>query len=421
MKKVIVLFLFSLACFVLYYQSNNVIEEIPKISVLEHTINTESASFEVVYPIPIVCKLFKNEVLIFEKTLNGVLKIDNLDEDTDYILSFETPNEVITKSFRTKRNTTIRFGGDVMMTSFFADYISRYGVDYMWEDVSDLFKSADYALINLETSVSTRGASNKPEGFGFRSDPSTLKGLTNAGIDFVTVANNHIFDYGIDAFRDTLYHLEQNSIAFAGAGNNIEEAFAVVYKKVNDVDLAFISATSVMGSLRWEALENQIGVAALKESNYSLLRSKITEASKKSDHVIVNLHWGIEYENYPKQSQVDLAHSLIDSGASIIIGHHPHVLQGVEHYKDGIIFYSVGNFNFLISTDNTMQTALFEVNLNKEKISSSKLYPIKINSCKANLLSKEHSWYGEIINNINVRSSSFNTSVDNIGNISKIN
>lgn len=360
--------------------------------------------------------LLKNdELIIDDKMENKYIEINDLEANTNYKIKINNDNNFIEKDIKTKKITTIRFGGDVMMTSFFADYINMYGVDYMWEDVSDLFNKADYSLVNLETSVSLRGKSNKPVGYGFRSHPDTLKGLVNAGIDFVTIANNHVFDYGEDAFYDTLKHLDEYKIAYTGAGRNINEAFKINYQDINDIKIAFLSATSNLGSSIWEADSNKVGLAALKPQHYERLKQQTNEAKANSDFVILNLHWGVEYENYPEQEQIDLAHSLIDSGADIIIGHHPHVLQGIEYYKKGIIFYSVGNFNFLISSNNTTQTAVFEINLDQGNIISSRMYPVKINSCKANLLSKNSDTYKEIINNINIRSNQFNTQISSDG------
>lgn len=370
--------------------------------------------------IDLTYRLMLGDDLIKEGSLIGdFIFFDELSYDQSYVLYIVTTNTNIV-SFKTdsiKPLTTLRFGGDVMMTSFFANYIDRYGVDYMWNDVSHLFNEATYSFVNLETSVSTLGVSNKPEGYGFRSNPSTLTGLVNAGIDYVNIANNHIFDYGVDAFFDTLNNLDEYNIKYTGAGANIDDAFLIKYDLVNDLKISFVSATSVLGSAKWEATKDKLGLATLKEYNYDLLLNKVAEAKENSDVVVVNLHWGFEYENYPEEYQKTLARRLIDAGATIIVGHHSHVLQGIEYYKNGMIFYSVGNFNFLISTENTQQTAVFEVNLNKEGIQSSKMYPVKIASCKANLLSVGGVEYNKIINNINERSNSFGTVIDEFGNI----
>lgn len=420
MKKIISIILFSIICILIYITSikKETIYEKEELIIDLVTVTSSGATFKLTSTKEVYYTLFKDSKLQDGKVTNNYLELSNLSDDTEYTIKFTNSDTEISNTFKTSKISTLRFGGDVMMTSFFADYISRYGVDYMWEDVSNLLKTADYSMINLETSVSDRGASNKPEGYGFRSNPGTLKGLTTAGIDFVNIANNHVFDYGIDAFKDTLYNLNENKISYAGAGLNKEEAFSVKYEKINDLKVAFIGATSVYGSLMWDSSGETPGIAALKPDNYELLKNNIASAKKNADYVIVNLHWGREYEDYPEAAQITLAHSLIDSGADIIIGHHSHVLQGIENYNNGIIFYSIGNFNFLISTDNTMQTALFEIKLDKEKIVSSAMYPVKINYCKANLLKEQDEWYEEIIKNINIRSSMFNTTISHDGKIS---
>lgn len=365
----------------------------------------------------LVYELRENNTIIKKDNIKPNINFENLKPNTKYTLKVYNKFFSKVKEFTTNKTTILRFGGDVMMTSYFADYIAMHGIDYMWKDVSNLFKSADYSFVNLETSISTRGNSNKPEGYGFRSNPNTLQGLVNAGIDFVTIANNHVFDYGEYAFYDTMKHLDEYNIGYTGAGKNIEEASKIYYKEIDDIKFSFISATQVLGNTIWEATDTNPGLLSLKEHNYNLIKTKIKEAKQNSDYVILNLHWGIEYNIYPEQFQIDLAHELIDSGADIIVGHHPHVLQGIEHYNDGIIFYSIGNFNFLVSEKNTTETGVFEIELDKDSLISSKIYPVFINSCKANLLKSNSQIYNDIINNLNERSKSFNTSVLDNGNI----
>ncbi len=363
--------------------------------------------------------IHKNKVIKEEEVNDNKIVINDLNSNTKYKIKIYNDNDSVEKDIKTSKITTIRFGGDTMMTSFFADYINKYGVDYMWEDVSPLLKDADYSLVNLETSVSDRGSDTKPSGYGFRSKPNTLQGIVNAGINLVSLANNHVLDYGMDAFLDTMSHLKDYGIEYVGAGKNIEEAIAINYQKINELTISFMGATSILGYPHWEATENRAGVMALKKEHYEKIKAQIKIAKENSDYVILVLHWGNEYHNTPNNDQISLAHQFIDSGVDIIIGHHPHVLQGIEYYNNGVVFYSTGNFNFLINDENCSQTALFEIQLDNKKILKSKIYPIKISYCKANLLNKENKTYKTIINNMNERSSIFNSIIDNDGNITK--
>lgn len=329
-------------------------------------------------------------------------------------------NDVIEKEIEEvedDKNVILRFGGDVMMTSYFKTYIDSNGVDYMWEDVSELISSSDYSVFNLETSVSLRGSDTKPSGYGFRSEPFTLEGLKNAGIDMVTLANNHVMDYGREAFSDTLASLDEYGIEHIGAGENLENASAINYQDINGIKVAFIGASEILGYESNKATEDKSGVFYLNRDDLNDIKKIISVAKKEADKVILVLHWDREYYDYPKDETVKMAHELIDSGADIIIGHHPHVLQGIEYYNDGIIYYSTGNFNFLIRNENASQSALFEIEFNKKEILSSKVYPIKINGCKANLLGQESDTYNTIISNLNKRSKDFGTEIDNGGKI----
>ena len=318
-----------------------------------------------------------------------------------------------------QRSVVLRFGGDVMMTSYFKNYIDSNGVDYMWEDVSDLIKTADYSVFNLETSVSLRGSDTKPKGYGFRSEPFTLEGLKNAGIDMVTIANNHVMDYGRDAFSDTLNSLDEYEIEYIGAGKNKSEASKINYQEVNGIKVGFLGASEILGYNSNKATDEKSGVFYLNRNDLSDIKSIISAAQSNCDVIVLVLHWDREYYDSPKEETIKMAHELIDSGADIIIGHHPHVLQGIEYYNDGIIYYSTGNFNFLIKNENASRSALFEVVFNKKDILSSKVYPIKINACKANLLDKGSDTYNTIINELNERSENFGTEIDNEGNVLK--
>ena len=181
----------------------------------------------------------------------------------------------------------------------------------------------------------------------------------------------------------------------------------------------FLAASEILGYESNKATNEKSGVFYLNRNDLSDIKGIINDAKSNSDKVVLVLHWDREYYDNPKDETIKMAHELIDSGADIIIGHPPHVLQGIEYYNDGIIYYSTGNFNFLIRNENASQSALFEVEFNKKSILSSKVYPIKINGCKANLLDKESDTYSTIITNLNKRSEDFKTEIDKEGNVLK--
>lgn len=386
-----------------------------------YTTASDSISFEMEeHRDDLEFKLYMDNTEIKTGSVEPENIIDGLQSNEEYTLEISKGEYKTSKKIKTEKLITLRFGGDVMMTSYFANYIQTNGVDYMWEDVSDLIKSADYSIFNLETSVSDRGSDTKPAGYGFRSKPDTLQGLQNTGIDMVNLANNHVLDYSSDAFLDTLDNIKKYNIEYIGAGKNYDEASEIKYITINDIKFSFIGMTSILGYQSWKATENKEGVFYLNINDYENIKNKVKEANENSDYVVIFTHWDKEYYNTPTDETIDIAHKLIDNGADIIIGTHPHVLQGIEYYNDGIIYYSLGNFNFLIKNDNAAQTGLFELNLDSKSIKSSRIYPVRINNCKANLLDNNDSLYNTIINNLNERSKHFNTTITNDGYIKKL-
>ncbi len=419
MKKVIIILIIFLVTGCsnpnLKEEKENIIK--PKIT---YETNSDTINFKVSSEFKdLIYELKKANEIIKEGKVEEKNKIENLDSDQKYLLKVYNNKTKIEQEITTDKEVIIRFGGDVMMTSYFKNYIDKYGVDYPWSDTNKLIKEATYSIFNLETSVSNKGSSTKPEGYGFESDPSTLKGLVNASIDMVNLANNHVLDYGNEAFIDTLDHLKQNNIEYIGAGRNKEEASKINYQNIEGINIAFIGATSILGHSNWKATDNNGGVFYLNPHNYEDLKQKIKEAKTKAKYVILFVHWDLEYYDYPEEKTIEIAHDLIDNGVDIIIGSHPHVLQGVEFYNSGIIFYSTGNYNFLVKNENATRTGLFEIILDKDKIKSSKIYPIKINNCKANLLEENTKEFNTIINSLKERSNKFNTIIDNLGNIKR--
>ncbi len=340
---------------------------------------------------------------------------DNLEKNTEYIITIS--NDQTSKEMVLKTEDTIifRFGGDTTMSDFFGDALNNYGSNYMFEDIVDLLLEADYSFLNLETSVSDRGISTKPAGYGFRSDPKHLESLVNAGIDMVLLANNHVLDYGYDAFLDTLENLEKNEIEYIGAGENYESASKVKYVDIKGKKIGFFGANSVIPNDGWIATSEKGGIMPLKDEYFEEIIDLLKKAKEECDYLFAVFHWGREYVNYPDDWQVGFSEKLIDAGVDFIIGSHPHVLQGVDINKQNAIFYSTGNLVFYFNTDDSKLTALFELEIDNSGIVSSRVYPIRINNLKANLLKKEDSLFKEIIGNLNTRSKGFETTINEDG------
>ena len=207
-------------------------------------------------------------------------------------------------------------------TSFNA-YYENYGSAYFFQNVKDVFEKDDLMIINMEgtlTDLTTR----KDKQFAFKGDPEYVKVLTNGSVEAANMANNHSYDYGEESFKDTVNILEKNKIRTFGD----DETVIIPVKGVN---------VGIFGIYELDDHEERI----------PQVKSDIAKLKKDGADIIVAVfHWGNELEQVPDDNQVMLAHLAIDEGADVVVGHHPHVLQGIDTYKGKTIAYSLGNFCF---------------------------------------------------------------------------
>ncbi|MEC0167309.1 CapA family protein [Paenibacillus graminis] len=281
------------------------------------------------------------------------------------------------------------FAGDILLDGFVGDQIAKYGVNFPFAKVAPVLKKADIAFANLETPVSVRGKAAE-KSFAFRSKPAALAGLNYAGIDGVTVANNHILDFGQDAMLDTLVHLDKYKIGHTGAGKNSNEAFKPYVQTVKDKKIAILGVSRVLSSPSWYAGKNSPGAASAYTPEPML--GAIKKSAKENDYTIVYIHWNNEFKDYPEPYARSLAKQMIDSGADIIIGAHSHCLMGIEYYKHKPIYYSLGNFVFNRSTrggDKTVHSMLvnFEISNNSVK---GRITPVKITGGQPGFMGKAY-------------------------------
>ena len=207
-----------------------------------------------------------------------------------------------------------------------------------------ILEGADITFCNLESPF-YYGEPLNGDRMVFGADPETVEGLNYAGFDIVSLANNHFGDQGTAGMNFTLSHLDDNEIAYTGAGENEIKAREPTIIEQNGVRFAFLGYNDVKSAIRmgYAATENRPGFAVLTRDN---LVEDIQHAKEMAHIVVVSIHWGVEYEETPTERQITYAHLAIDSGASLVLGHHPHIIQPVEEYNDGYIFYSLGNFVF---------------------------------------------------------------------------
>jgi poly-gamma-glutamate synthesis protein (capsule biosynthesis protein) len=192
-------------------------------------------------------------------------------------------------------------------------------------------------------------------------NPKYLGTLQLAGIDLVTLANNHVFDYGPEGLLDTIHFLDSVGIKHVGAGANLAEARRPAVFDIRGFRVGFLG---YFGGGVFAATSTRPGVAPRSEA---ALRSDIQTLRQidKVDYAVVNIHWGKERGLYPQDWQIKLAHLAVDAGADLVIGHHPHVLQGVERYKNSVIAYSLGNFLFGGNSRSTYDTAILKAELGR--------------------------------------------------------
>lgn len=272
---------------------------------------------------------------------------------------------------QTPQELTLLFVGDIMLDRGVEWKIKQDspvggGGDWRWPflKIADTLQSADLVFGNLESQISDKGT-NVGSIYSFRADPASIEGLTYAGFDVLSVANNHSFDYTKKAFEDSFERLYQAGI--------VPVSDTLVIKEVEGVRIGFL------------AYSNFSGPAKIDWDNLDEIIQNIGDAKSQVDILIVSLHAGEEYAKEPNEFQKTFAQSAIDAGTDLIIGHHPHVVQSlVPHARDdelGWIAYSLGNFVFDQDfSEETMQGAILKVVLEDKIIKEVALLPTKINS-----------------------------------------
>lgn len=239
----------------------------------------------------------------------------------------------------------------------------------------EIFKKSDIVFANLEGPVSDIGK-DMHNLYSFRMDLSIIPTLKDAGFSILSVANNHVGDWGRNAYIDTLTRLKENEIFYTGGGINTNEAEIPIIIEKYGIKIGYLGFSDV-GPNWMEASENKAGLLLASNPRFDEI---IQNASKQVDYLVVSFHFGDEYKLKHNPRQEYLAHKAIDAGAKIIIGHHPHVAEDTEIYKNGFIAYSLGNFIFDQGFSvNTMQGMLLEIKLNRDGSMSIKKNIIKLN------------------------------------------
>jgi poly-gamma-glutamate synthesis protein (capsule biosynthesis protein) len=243
---------------------------------------------------------------------------------------------------------TFAFGGDVMFEGALRGKLLDDPAGVL-APVAPVLAAADVAVVNLETAVTDGGEKVQPKMYNFRAPPVALDALKAAGVDAVTVANNHGLDFGLQGLTDTIAAGAEHQLPVLGIGNNADQAFTPYRVDVRGQRISVFGVTDVIDSpyeMSWAATDTGPGLASSKFEGLDRLVATIRQWRVESDTIVVFLHWGIEREGCPSDRQREVAQALTDAGADIVVGSHAHWLQGGGMFNTAFVDYGLGNFVF---------------------------------------------------------------------------
>ena len=295
------------------------------------------------------------------KSINNDVNTEN-DETEENIQNNEAETDVENHTDTHPYDFSVCFAGDINLdenwgTTKYLDSQENGIYDCISEELIKIMQNADVFCLNNEFTYSLDGEKLAGKSYTFRANPTRVEVLSQMGVDVVTLANNHSFDYGSQSLLDTLDTLEGEEIKYFGAGRNLKEAMEPVYFSVDGKTIAFVGASRAEKNIKTpQATETEPGILRCYETE--LFLETIKEAKENADFVLAYVHWGTEYSYELEEVQLTTGKEYLDAGADVIIGAHSHCLQGMEYYKDKPIIYSLGNFWF---NGKTLDTMLLEL------------------------------------------------------------
>ncbi|HWN20716.1 MAG TPA: CapA family protein [Gaiellaceae bacterium] len=272
------------------------------------------------------------------------------------------------------RPVVLAAGGDVNLGAGVGEAIAAGGPDVPWTAVAPVLRAADLALVNLECAVSDRGTPVLGKQYVFRGAPRALAGLARAGIDIVSVANNHSLDYGTDAFLDTLAHARRAGLRPVGGGAELSAARRPVIVLRGGLRIAVLAYSDVR-PLGFDAAEGKPGAA---RADTAWIAEDVARARRRADTVVAYFHWGTELATTPDARQRSFAEAALGAGASVVLGAHPHVLQPLERRGRRLVAWSLGNFVFDAFSPGTTASGILLVGLGADGVRSAELLPARI-------------------------------------------
>ena len=289
-----------------------------------------------------------------------------------------------------ERPVTLAIAGDVMLGRMVNDTIAMRGFAYPWGDVRTARDRADLFLINLEcalTSSAGRWYDGREKAFYFRAEPSVVETLKRGRVDVVSLANNHAGDYGHEGLLETVRVLDEAGIAHAGAGATRQAAAAPAYLTSNGARVGIVAFSD--HPQEWAATDQTPGINYTSvERPLADVRDAIAEARGHADVVVFSIHWGPNMRARPSKNFQGFARQVIDAGADVFWGHSAHVVQGVELWHNGVIFYDTGDFIDDYAVDGGLRndlSALFFLRVAPTGVKDVELLAVQIDNMQVNL------------------------------------
>ena len=269
---------------------------------------------------------------------------------------------------------TLVIGGDVHFAertlSLLDDPASAFG------PIAALYRDADHAVVNLETPVTDTGTA-EPKEWLFKAPPTALEAVTAAGIDLVTLANNHALDYGREGLADTLDHAAAAGLPVVGAGVDRAAALAPHVVAIGDTTVAYVAVSQVWELWdTWMATPDRAGIAHTAHGD--LVLDAVATADEAADVVVVLPHWGTEGQECPNDEQLDWAQRLADAGADAIVGTHAHLLQADGYLGDTYVAYGIGNHLWWWNDAESNDTGVVELTIEDGQLSGARFVPAVI-------------------------------------------
>ncbi|MGH8727652.1 MAG: CapA family protein [Burkholderiales bacterium] len=310
---------------------------------------------------------------------------------------------------------TLAFGGDVMLGRLVDETVKTRGPRYVWGNVLPLLRDADAAFVNLECVISEPGERFPNRVFYFRAEPETGRALSESGIDYVSLANNHAMDFRAQGVIETIGHLDRMGIAHAGAGQDLEAAATPAFINVSGIKIGVVAFADHFRE--YAASHDSPGINWIELKNFARVRAAI-DATRKAgaDLVVFSIHWGPNMRETPTPAFVEFAHAVMDAGADIFHGHSAHIFQAIEIYKGKLILYDTGDLiddYYVDAHVRNDQQLLFIVRASSQGIESIELVPLLIRDMQVNLA--EGVEFSEILERARRLSTSFGTSIDRKG------